>query len=148
MNMCPPPPQLSSLLRHCSKGSFFGTHCTTACSLPTSRGFRRLLGEQPSLPPPLATPLRNITGRAVTKGLIGGAYSYIRVLHDEFLLKSTVMTTDFKRNMSGRTRIYEYPPPPPPINALVTALIMGPVTFFSKGTEYIHTESYLNRKPI
>ena len=41
----------------------------------------------------------------------GGAYSYIRVLHDEFVLKSTVMTTDFKRNSSGRTRIYEYPPP-------------------------------------
>ena len=64
--------------------------------------------------------------RAETKALIGGgggAYSYIRVLPDEFLLKSTVMTTDFKRNSSGRTRIYEYtPPPPPPINALVSAL--------------------------
>ena len=44
--------------------------------------------------------------RAETKALIGGgggAYSYIRVLPDEFLLKSTVMTTDFKRNSSGRT---------------------------------------------
>ena len=52
--------------------------------------------------------------RAVTKALIGGggAYSYIRVLPDEFLLKSTVMTTDFNRNSSDRTRIYEYPPPP------------------------------------
>ena len=53
-------------------------------------------------------------GRAVTKALIGGgggAYSCIRVLPDEFLLKSTVMTTDFRRNSSGRTRIYEYPPP-------------------------------------
>ena len=61
---------------------------------------------------------------AVTKALFGrgGAYSYIHVLPDEFLLKSTVMTTDFKRNSSGRTRIYEYPPPHPPINALVTAL--------------------------
>ena len=51
--------------------------------------------------------------RAETKSLIGGggAYSYIRVLPDEFLLKSTVMTTDFKRNSSGRTRIYEYAPP-------------------------------------
>ena len=52
--------------------------------------------------------------RAVTKALIwggGGTYSYIRVLPDEFLLKSTVMITDFKRNSSGRTRIYEYPPP-------------------------------------
>ena len=54
------------------------------------------------------------TSRAVTKALIGGAYSYIRVLPDEFHLKSTVMTTDFKRNSSGRTRIYEYPLPPPP----------------------------------
>ena len=51
----------------------------------------------------------------------GGVYSYIRVLPDEFLLKSTVMTTDLKRNLSGRTRIYEYPLPPP-INAGVTAL--------------------------
>ena len=32
------------------------------------------------------------------------------------------MTTDFKRNSLGRTRVYEYPPPPPPTNALVTAL--------------------------
>ena len=64
--------------------------------------------------------------RAETKALIGGgggAYSYIRVLPDEFLLKSTVMTTDVKRNSSRRTRIYEYtPPPPPPINALVSAM--------------------------
>ncbi len=33
--------------------------------------------------------------------------------------------TDFKRNSSGRTRIYEYtpsPPPPPEVNALATAL--------------------------
>ena len=46
-----------------------------------------------------------ITLRAETKALIGGggAYSYIRVLPDEFLLKSTVMTTDFNRNSSGRT---------------------------------------------
>ena len=71
-----------------------------------------------------------ILRRAVTKALIGGgggggANSYIRVLPDEFLLKSTVMTTDFKRNSSGRTRTYEYPtPPPPPINALATALIL------------------------
>ena len=64
------------------------------------------------------------TFRAETKALIGGrVYSYIRVLPDKFLLKSTVMTTDFKRNSSGRTRIYEYTPPPhPPINALVSAL--------------------------
>ena len=62
--------------------------------------------------------------RAETKALIGGggAYSYIRVLPDEFLLKSVVITVDFKRNSSGKTQIYEYAPPPPPINALVSAL--------------------------
>ena len=61
--------------------------------------------------------------RAETKALIGGGgvYSYIRVLPDEFLLKSVVITVDFKRNSSGRTRMYEYAPPPP-INALVSAL--------------------------
>ena len=52
----------------------------------------------------------------------GGAYSYVRVLPDEFFLKSVVITVDFKRNSSGRTRIYEYAPSPP-INALVTALV-------------------------
>ena len=56
----------------------------------------------------------NVTTRAVTKALIGGggvgAYSYIRVLPDEFLLKSVVITVDFKTNSSGRTRIYEYAP--------------------------------------
>ena len=63
--------------------------------------------------------------KAVTKALIGGGggvYSYIRVLPDEFLLKSVVITVDFKRNSLGRTRIYEYAPPPP-INALVSALL-------------------------
>ena len=55
--------------------------------------------------------------RAETTALIGGGgdvYSYIRVLPDEYLLKSVVITVDFKRNSSGRTRIYEYAPPPPP----------------------------------
>ena len=53
---------------------------------------------------------------AVTRVLIGGGgeYSYICVLSDEFLLKSTLRTTDFKRNSSDRTQIYEYSPPPPP----------------------------------
>ena len=53
-------------------------------------------------------------GRAVTKALTGGGggYSHIRVLPDEFLLKSVVITVDFKGNSSGRTRIYEYAPPP------------------------------------
>ena len=30
-----------------------------------------------------------------------------------FVLKSNLITTDFKRNESGRTQIYEYDPPPP-----------------------------------
>ena len=52
--------------------------------------------------------------RAETKALIGGGvYSYIRVLPDEFLLKSLVITVDFKRNSSGRMQIYEYAPPFP-----------------------------------
>ena len=57
-----------------------------------------------------------VLDRAETKALIGGGgvYSYIHVLPDEFLLKSVVITVDFKRNSSGRTRIYEYAPPPPP----------------------------------
>ena len=57
----------------------------------------------------------NHIDRAETKALIGGggAYSYIHVLPDEFLLKSVVITVDFKRNSSSRTRIYEYAPPPP-----------------------------------
>ena len=52
--------------------------------------------------------------RAVTRALIGGVNIHIFaliVLPDESLLKSTLMTTDFKRNSSGRTRIYEYSPP-------------------------------------
>ena len=61
--------------------------------------------------------------RGETRALIGGGgeYSYIRVLPDEFLLKLTLMTADFKRNSSGRPRRYEYSPPPP-INALVLPL--------------------------
>ena len=52
--------------------------------------------------------------RAATRALIGGGggtYLYIRVLPDEFLLKSVVITVDFERNSSGRTRIHEYAPP-------------------------------------
>ena len=50
-----------------------------------------------------------------TRALIGGGgeYSYIRVLPDEFLLKSAVIKVNFKRNSLGRTRRYEYSPPPP-----------------------------------
>ena len=53
----------------------------------------------------------------------GGAYSYIRILPDEFILKSVIIIADFKRNSSSRTRIYKYAPPPL-INALVTALLV------------------------
>ena len=56
------------------------------------------------------------TSRGETRALIGGGggeYSYIRVLPDEFLLTLTLMTADFKRNSSGRTRRYEYSHPPP-----------------------------------
>ena len=42
----------------------------------------------------------------------GSGYPYIRVLPDEFLLKPVVIKVDFKRNSSGRTRIYEYAHPP------------------------------------
>ena len=49
----------------------------------------------------------------VTRALIGrgekeGVYTsaFIRVVHEEFLLKSTLMATHFKRNSSYRTRIY------------------------------------------
>ena len=77
---------------------------------------------------PIKTAGRNriFSHRGETRALIGGGgeYSYIRVLPDEFLLKLTLMTVDFKRNSSGRTRRYEYShsPPPPPINALVSPL--------------------------
>ena len=60
--------------------------------------------------------------QALIGGGGGGVYSYIHVLPDEFLLKLTLMTTDFKRNSPGRTRRYEYSPPPP-INALVSPLL-------------------------
>ena len=36
--------------------------------------------------------------------------NYICVLPDEFLLKSVVIRVDFKRNPSGRTRIYDVYP--------------------------------------
>ena len=42
--------------------------------------------------------------RGETRALIGGGeYSYLRVLPDEFLLKSVVIKVNFKRNSSGRT---------------------------------------------
>ena len=59
-----------------------------------------------------------LVSRGETRALIGGGggggeYSYLLVLPGEFLLKSAVIKANFKRNSSGRTRIYEYSPPPP-----------------------------------
>ena len=51
------------------------------------------------------------------------------------------MTTDFKRNSSGRTRIFEYTPPPP-INALVSALNPGKTQYILFGTRQL-----LQRRP-
>ena len=53
--------------------------------------------------------------RAVTKALIGGGggYSYIRIPPDEFLLKSVVITVDFKRNSSAEREYMNMHPPPP-----------------------------------
>ena len=65
-------------------------------------------------------------GRAVARALIwggGGIFIYscsARLICFEINLKPT----DFKRNSSGITRIYEYTPPPP-INALAMALETG-----------------------
>ena len=52
--------------------------------------------------------------RGETRASIGGGgeYSYLLVLPDKFLLKSAVIKVNFKRNSSGKTRIYEYSPPP------------------------------------
>ena len=64
----------------------------------------------------------------VTRALIGvnwgggGVYSYIRVLPDEFLLKS-VVSKFISKEISRAEHEYEYTTPPPPrINALVTPL--------------------------
>lgn len=63
---------------------------------------------------------------------INVSFYYIRIeigwlwdkfLPDKFLLTSVVFEVDLKRNMSGRTGIYEYEPPPT-INALITALLV------------------------
>ena len=44
-----------------------------------------------------------------SSGLLGkGEYLYMRVLLDEFNLKSTLKTIKFKRNLSGRRCICEY----------------------------------------
>ena len=41
---------------------------------------------------------RKVEGRSQSVNWGGGGYSYIRVLPDEFLLKSVVITVDFKKN--------------------------------------------------
>ena len=51
--------------------------------------------------------LLQTTARAETIALIGGGggeYSYFRVTSDVFLSKSSLITTDFNRNSSGRMR--------------------------------------------
>ena len=81
--------------------------------------------------------------QAVTKALIGGGgYAYIRVLPDEFLLKSVIITVDFKRNSSAK-REYMHEYVYPPINALVTALpICYLATILDKIVE-THERSYV-----
>ena len=63
--------------------------------------------------------------RAVARALIGGGgggvYSYIRVMPDEFLLKSVVFKL-ISKDISRAEHDYMNIPPPPPINALATAM--------------------------
>ena len=69
--------------------------------------------------------------KAVTRALIGGGgsiFMYFIFIYSPFE-KNVVITVDFRRNSSGRTRIYEYAPPPQ-INALVTALHLAIESFF------------------
>ena len=80
--------------------------------------------------------------RAVTKALIGGGGGDIHIFAfcpTNFFLKSVVITVDFKRNSSGRTRKYEYAPP---INTLVTALAqvssLGVHRMLREATQNIH----------
>ena len=50
-------------------------------------------------------------------------YSYIRVMPDEFLLKSVVFKLISKEiNPAEHPYMNIHPPPPPPINAVATAL--------------------------
>ena len=53
----------------------------------------------------------------------GGVYSYIRVMPDEFLLKSVVFKLILKE-ISRAEHEYMNIHPPPPINALATALVI------------------------
>lgn len=54
----------------------------------------------------------NINGKrlmlheALASDILSARGFNIRVLHDEFLLKLFVLTIDFKRTLSGRTRIW------------------------------------------
>ena len=68
--------------------------------------------------------------RGVTRALIGGVYSYIRVLPEEFLLKSVVfkfISKEISRADHEHMNIQHPPPhpPPPPINALVRPLSLS-----------------------
>ena len=62
--------------------------------------------------------------RAVARALIGGGgvYSYIRVMPDEFLLKSVVFKL-ISKEISRAEHEYMNIHPPPPINALATSLL-------------------------
>ncbi len=53
----------------------------------------------------------------------GGEYSYVRVLPDEFLLKSVVFKFILKEISRAEHDYMNIHPPPPPINALVSPLV-------------------------
>ena len=66
----------------------------------------------------------SLVASGITRALIGGGGGGVSIFIYlcSARLISFEMTTDFKRNLSGRTPIYEYTPPLP-INALVTLLL-------------------------
>ena len=53
------------------------------------------------------------TTGGVTRALIGGVGWWGGGGGCHICFEMNLKTTDFKRNSSGRTRIYEYTPPPP-----------------------------------
>ena len=66
----------------------------------------------------------------------------IRILPDEFLLKSTLMSMK-KRNLLSITQIYEHttppPPPPPPNNALLMSLSKRVQNCFVACSMYVYS---------
>ena len=79
------------------------------------------------------------SSRGVTRALIwgGGVYLYIRVLPDEFLLKSVVFKFISKEISRAEHEYMNIPPPPPsPINALVTPLNNS--TIIIENSAHIH----------